>query len=329
MPITERTKAKTNGHGTHHAATTASFPAVSASRTSRTLLYLTIVAGALGLVSGATGLLWQGSGGTRSVTTVQGSTVELYGRGLYENDSVLAAGNNFASDLVMVFLAVPLLAIVARMYVRGSLRGGALLLGTLGYFVYYGASYALGAVAFNELFLVYVALLGASLFGLIAAFSSFDLRGFEERLSPRVPRRWPGIFMLASGAVTLAIWLVEPVGALISGDAPEKLETRTTLFTNALDIAVIVPAALLAGALILRRRRLGYVVAFSLLVVEASLLPTIVLATIRQLALDVTFENGEIVGPIAGFGIFAVGAVWVLVALLRHVAPRSPAGASA
>lgn len=326
MPIAERTKPEANGHGTHLGAATAPLNQLpSAGSYSRTLLYLAAAAGALGLVSGATGLLWQGSGGTRSVRTVQGSTVEVYGRGLYENDSVFVVGNNFASDLVMVFLAVPLLAIAARMYVRGSLRGKALLLGALGYFVYYGASYALGAVAFNELFLVYVALFGASLFGLIAALSSFDLRGFEERLSPR----WPGIFMLASGAVTLGIWLMEPVGALVSGDAPEKLETRTTLFTNAFDIAVIVPAALVAGALILRRRKLGYVVAFSLLVVEASLLPTIVLATIRQVRLDVTFETGEIVGPIAGFGIFAVGAVWALVALLRHIAPRPLEGAPA
>ena len=87
---------------------------------------------------------------------------------------------------------------------------------------------------------------------------------------------------------------------------------------------LIVPAALLAGALILRRRKLGYVVAFSLLVVEASLLPMIVLATIRQVQLDVTFETAEIVGPIGGFGIFAVGAVWVLASLLRHVARADP-----
>lgn len=59
------------------------------------------------------------------------------------------------------------------------------------------------------------------------------------------------IFMLASG-VTLGIWLMEPVSATIEGRNPKGLDTYTTLFTGAFDIGVIVPAALIAGVMILR-----------------------------------------------------------------------------
>jgi hypothetical protein len=37
------------------------------------------------------------------------------------------------------------------------------------------------------------------------------------------------------------------VGSLLSGEAPKRLDTYTTLFTHVLDMAVIVPATVTAG----------------------------------------------------------------------------------
>jgi hypothetical protein len=253
------------------------------------------------------------------VRTIHGQIVELYGRGLYRSDTLFVAGNNFGSDLVTVLAVVPLLAISLLLARRGSLRGRLLLLGALGCVLYIGASYALGAVAFNRLFLVYVGLFSASLFAFVGAFASLDLDAVAASLSPRMPRRWPGVFMFASGVVTLAIWVMEPLTALITGEAPKVLETHTTLFTHAVDMGVIVPAALVSGILILRRRTLGYVTAFSLLVLEAVLMPMIAIATFEQIRLGISFTRGEVVGPIAGFSVFALLAVAVLISLLRRV----------
>jgi hypothetical protein len=86
-------------------------------------------------------------------------------------------------------------------------------------------------------------------------------------------------------------------------------------------MAVIVRAAALAGVMILRHRVFGYVVAFSLLVLEALLLPFIAIATMVQVDLGMEFEPPEIIGPIAGFGVFAVLSLWVIVAILRRVPP--------
>jgi hypothetical protein len=54
----------------------------------------------------------------------------------------------------MLILGVPLLAVSVLLHLRGSLRGRFLLLGTLGFLLYVSAGYALGAVAYNEMFLV-------------------------------------------------------------------------------------------------------------------------------------------------------------------------------
>ena len=293
----------------------------------RKVVGLSMTAGLLAMVSAAVGLLWGGPGGAETVVNLHGQTVALYGRGLYRNDTLLAAGNNWGSDLVTLFLGLPLLVLSAMLYAKGSLRGRFVLLGTLGYFLYIGASYALGAVAYNEMFLVYVAQFSAALFAFLVVFRSFTPEVLAAGLPPDMPRRWPGAFLIASGAATLVIWMTEPVAALLAGNPPASLETRTTLFTHALDIAVIVPAALTAGFLILKRRPFGYVIAFSLLILEAMLMPVITIATIVQLRLGITFPPGAIVGPIAGFSVLAVLSLWVIASLLRpmRALPAGPA----
>jgi hypothetical protein len=286
---------------------------------STTVLWLSVATGLLALACGLAGFLWGGEGQAREVTTVSGDTVELYGRGLYQNDTTFAAGNNRGSDLTMLVLGLPLLVFSTVLYRRGSARGRFVLLGTFGFFLYIGASYALGAVAYNDMFLAYVGLFTASLFGLIRLFSTFDAAFLRSAIPDDMPRRWPGGFMVASGVATFLIWIVEPLAALASGETPTSLETRTTLFTTALDIGVIVPAALVAGILILSGRRFGYVVAFSLLVLEAMLMPLITTATIVQVRDGISFEPGEIVGPIAGFSVFAVLSLGVIFTLMRRI----------
>lgn len=281
------------------------------------VFYLSAAAGLLSAIAASVGLLWRGDGGVVSVTTIRGQSVELLGSGLYQRDTLFVAGNNLSSDVVTLALAVPLLALALYRYRRGSLRGHLLLLGVLGYFVYFGATYALGAVAYNDLFLVYVAMFSASLFAFVTAFAALDTDAFV--LSPRTPRRFIGGFMVGSGAVTLAVWLVEPIATLRTGAPPALLDTYTTLFTHALDLSVIVPTTVTAGVLILRRRALGYAIAMSLLVLEALLMPLIAIATVAQLRLGLSFDPGEIVGPIAGFTALAVVAIVVVRAILKNV----------
>lgn len=52
----------------------------------------------------------------------------------------------------------------------------------------------------------------------------------------------------------------------IFGTLPARLDSYATLVTTALDTAIIAPAAVLAGGLILRRHAFGYIMAVPLLV---------------------------------------------------------------
>jgi hypothetical protein len=105
------------------------------------------------------------------------------------------------------------------------------------------------------------------------------------------------------------------------------LDSYSAPVTHALDLAVIAPAAAIAGMLILRRRWLGHVVATSLLVIEVMLAPLIVAQTVSQVAAGICLQPAEVAGPVAGFVIIAAVAGWVLVSILRGSGHRTRSGA--
>jgi hypothetical protein len=274
----------------------------------------------LAVVATAAGLLWRG-GERTEFTTVRGEAVELDGGGLYRRDSVWRASSNRGTDAVTLVLGVPLLVLGTVRYARGSRRGGLLLVGMLTWFLYLYASLALGT-ALNELFLVYVALFSASLYGGLLAAGSVDLRALATHFPVGRTRRRVGLFMLACGVLTAAVWGAPLLGSVLSGDPPRVLDSSTTMVTDALDLAIITPACVLAGVLLLRGDSDGYAVAFPLLALLSFLGPVIVAQTVAQVLADVSYSAGELVGPLAGFLTFAAIAVVVLVVLVRPL-PRS------
>jgi hypothetical protein len=279
---------------------------------------------ALALVAAGAGVLWPGQGDPVSFTTIHGQVVELYGSGLYRNDTVFVAAGQRGTDAVTLLLGIPLLVASTLRYRRGSLRGALLLTGTLSYFLYVYASMALGTVVYNELFFAYVVLFSASLFAFMLAFAGINRSAMAARFSAAMPRRGPAVFLFASALVTLVVWSTPVIDALIRGTTPARLDMYSTPVTTALDIAVITPAAVLAGVLVLRFVALGYLLVISLLVLEVMLAPLLAAQTASQLSAGVTFPTGQIVGPIAGFATVALIAIWVLVAILRNIAEPAP-----
>lgn len=285
---------------------------------------LCLLIAALAAVATLTGLLWSGGDAPATVTTVRGETTQLYGEGLYRYDSVFRGAGNRGTDAVVLVLAVPLLLASAASYRRGSLRGALLLSGALAWLLYLYATLAVGT-AYNELFAVYVALFSASLYAFALLWRSIDVAAVSARLSAGLPRRSTAAVMLASGVVTLVVWAAPLIAAMAQGQPPELLGHSTTMVTEALDLAVIVPATFIAGALLLRgREALGYVLAFPLLVLLLALLPVIAAQTVSQFAAGVSFTVAEAIGPIGGFLVLGVAAASLIVKILRGVSDDLP-----
>jgi hypothetical protein len=233
------------------------------------LAFVTIAG--LALIAAGVGLLAQSAGSSFSFTTVRGVTVQIYGQGWYHLDTPIAAVGFMAADIVTLVVAIPLLVISTLLYRRGSQKGGLLLSGTLAYFLYNYGSVAYGSM-YNNLFLVYVAIFSASLFGLIVVLTSFDVSMLPNRFSARLPRRGISLFLIVSGMILMLVWLVlSIVPALLQGTAPLEAAFYTTFTTAVIDIAIVAPALIVAGVLLRRHAPIGYLLAPMLLVFTVTL----------------------------------------------------------
>lgn len=136
-----------------------------------------------------------GAGQQQHFLSIRGETVSIFGRGIYNNDSVSVVAQAVAQDCVTVFLGVPLLILSLVFARKGYLRARLLLAGTLAYFLYTYMSYSFLSM-YNALFLVYVALMSLSLFAFVLVMMTFDMRSFVQAFDDRFPAKPIGIFIL-------------------------------------------------------------------------------------------------------------------------------------
>jgi hypothetical protein len=269
------------------------------------------------------GLFWQDGGGSFSFATLRGDIVQIAGRGLYRYDVKLMAMGFQASDAVTLFLGIPTLIFSLLHYRDGSVRGGLLLSGTLAYFLYNYGSMALGA-AYNHLFLIYVALMSASLFGLILTLMSFDMALLPSHFSPRLPRRGIGIYLIVAGFILLIIWLIlSIIPALLMGKVPPEVWSYTTVITYAIDMGFVAPVLIISGVMLFQINPLGYLLA------STSLIFTVILGINLLTAGTVQMLTGlidipQFIGFVASFAILTFCAIWFTFALFHHISDRIP-----
>lgn len=203
--------------------------------------------------------LWPASGTPYALTSFRGEQVLINARGLYYWDTVSAVAQMQANDLVTLLLGLPLLGLSFWLTQHGSLRGRLLLAGVLGFMLYTYITMAFGA-QYNQLFLVYVALVSLSLFAFILVMMSFDRATLPAQFSTTLPYRWiAGLLFIVAAFLALA-WLGRIAASFAPGDIP-ALDNTTSMFIQVLDLGIIVPVCVLAGILLLQRRAWGYLLA--------------------------------------------------------------------
>jgi hypothetical protein len=293
-------------------------------KTSKIVVWLSSLIALMALIAASIGLFWQDGGSSFAFTTLRGDTVSIAGRGLYRYDTTLMAMGFKAGDAVTLVLGIPALIFSLLRYRRGSVKGGLLLAGTLAYFLYAYGSMAFGA-AYNHLFLIYVVLMSASLFGLILTLTSFDLAVLPAHFSSRLPRRDIGIYLIVAGAVLLLIWPgLSIIPALVEGKAPLEVWSYTTVSTYAIDMGIIAPALIIAGVMLLQTNPIGfgYLLSSTLLVFTVILGINLLTAGTMQMLAGL-INIGQFIGFVASFAILTLYAIWFTVALFRNVSERT------
>ncbi len=267
----------------------------------------------LALFAALMGLFYQTPGEPYTFTNHRGESVTINGHGLYYYDTVSSSAQERGNDIVTLLVGLPLLVIASWLAFRGSLRGQLLLTGTFGYFLYTYMSSAM-LIAYNALFLVYVAVFALSLYAFVLSMMSFDLTTLSQHFSDHLPRRWiAGMLFVIAAFLSLA-WLGRIAQPLMRNLIP-ALENTTTMVIQAMDLGLIVPLAIIAAVLLLRRSAWGYLLA-SVFVMKAITLGLAVSAMAINMAVVGVPDSLGIMVP---FLVITVVNIGVAVLLLRNV----------
>lgn len=126
-------------------------------------------------------------------------------------------------------------------------------------------------VAYNPLFLIYVALLSASVAGFALSVVSLDVSQLNRQIRAGFARRTVAWTVIVVSGMFLLLWLGRIVPGLVAGTAPAGLESYTTLSVQAADLSLVIPLSVVTGILLLRRRPVGYLLAAPVLVFLATM----------------------------------------------------------
>jgi hypothetical protein len=242
---------------------------------------------------------------------------------VYDQETVLLSDAATAQDVVTLLPVAPLLAFLAVSARRGSLRAFLCLLGCLAFTAYNYAIYAF-SIHFGPLFLIWVAVLGLSIFALAGSLATADLRAIKQRFGGRA-MPGPAWFLIGVAALFILLWLTEIIPDLLAGD-PSRSASDWNVPTNpvhVLDLAFFLPAVITSGVLLLRRHSLGYATAAAQLVwLALTCLPILITPLVAKTRGHA--DNWTVIPPI---GALLIATLVVLSRLLPHTAPhqRTPA----
>ena len=288
---------------------------------SKALISLCWLLTAFLLIYAGLGLFWQNGGNPSSFTTLHGQTVDIVGQGIYGYDTVFFSAGFRGNDAVTVFMEIPLLIIAILLYQRGSLRGGFMLAGSLAYVLY--NSFSLGtSAAYNALFLLYVATFTASLFALGILWSQFDFAALHKRVLPKMPGHGAAIYLIIAGIATALLWLSDILPALMQGKPPSLLGPYTTAITYFMDLGMITPLCVLAGAWLLRHDARGTLLGFMLLYLLALMGFIVIGQTVFQVRAGIVFSTGQLVGMIGSWVVMGSIAVGFVVNMLLNLSDK-------
>ncbi len=188
----------------------------------------------------------------------------------YARETLYTRAGAIASDLVDLFLVVPILLVSGFRAWRGSVFARLIWLGTQGYLFYNLVIYAFG-VHFNALVFVYCATLGLCFYATVFNLSFIPLEQIAATYGPRVPRKTIAIAFLVLTLPTVIFDLREDIAALLAGVVPQSVlaANEPVNFVHILDLAFLLPALSIAAVLLFRRKPAGYALAPALLALLA------------------------------------------------------------
>lgn len=220
-------------------------------------------------------------------------------------------------DVISLFVVLPLMIVAAWLSSRGSTAARLLWFGGLAYVLYTYVFFAFD-MRFNALFLVYVALLGCSLYALAGSLAGSNMPAIKTSFADRTPVRAVSIFLAVVTILFYCMWLSEVLPAMLGNEIPQSVQESGTPTNgvHVLDMAWILPAFGLTAIQLWRRRALGYTLAGSSL----AFLALLVLAILGMVVVMGLEGQAVSIPEVVIFGTVWIISLGMLVWYLRGLA---------
>jgi len=248
---------------------------------------------------------------------VAGSIIALSVKNLYADLTPVFLPQALAQDIANLALVSPAWLILAALALRGSLRAYLLWLGVLTFTVYNYMIYTF-SVPFGPLFLLWVAVLGLSLYALIGGVATVDHEVVKSSFTSQRAITFVAWFLMITAVLFSLLWLSEDVPALFSGNTPQSV-IDMALPTNPvhiLDLAFFLPAVIITGILLLKRKPFAYTLAPAFIVFLVLTGIPILLTPVVQSVRGETAAWGVVV-PIGTFTLVLLGLLAWLLSTIR------------
>lgn len=202
-------------------------------------------------IAASAGIWAPGQSALTTVETVRGTTVRLYGSGLYAHMSSDVAIQGIAQDYISLFLALPAL-LATLLFSPKSTLSTFVRTGILGYLLVTYLFYLVMAM-YNVLFLLYVILLTTTFFAFLASLTRLVKDYGAKRFSLTKPLRPQGIFLIINASAIALLWLSVILPPLFDRTIyPASLEHYTTLIVQGLDLGLLLPLCVYCGVMAIR-----------------------------------------------------------------------------
>jgi hypothetical protein len=276
--------------------------------------FLIILVVAFAVKATVMGIFSDDGTGQYQYQSIRGRTVTIYGKGLYKHMSAEVAPQGIAQDYVTLFAGIPLLLFALWITRKGSKKGQFLLAGILGYFLVTYLFYTVMGM-YNQLFLVYIILMGTSFYAFILTLLSFETKDLSTLFKSCMPTKVTGGFLIFNSIAIGLLWLSIVIPPLLNGSViPVQAEHYTTLIVQGLDLGILLPAAFLCGILWIKKRPLGYLLT-PVYFIFLSLLMTALTAKVIAMAI-LGYNVTPVVVIIPTFNLISIACT---IAILKNV----------
>ena len=283
----------------------------------KTIVLLSVAVVLFVWLNAGMGLFYSDGGSPRYVESIHGERVQLFGDGVYANNSTFAAGIKKGTDLVTLFVSAGLL-IAALKRDKGP-KTKLLHAGLLTSILYYSATLALETV-FNRLFLSYAALLSLASFALV--FTVVDLYNTVRPADTEGRHTKTAVFTMITG-VTALVWLMDIIPTVFTGIPPDFLSIYTTSPTKLIDMGLIFPVCVMGGVMLLQKKTMGYILPPIMLTFLSVIAVTVMGQTALQRSYGVVLPAHQLAGYVGLFVVFGSIAVVVNFRFMQRCWPKT------